>query len=130
MYGGGRGELVVVIDCSDLDRSAAFWSAVLGFVDADGDGDSYRSLVPPDGTGVEVLLQRVPETKGAKNRVHLDLRTRDLTSEVARITALGATVMTDEPVLEEGWVWHVLADPDGNELCVLQPSEDYWAEGG
>jgi predicted enzyme related to lactoylglutathione lyase len=42
-------------------------------------------------------------------------------AEVSRVTALGATVITSEPVLEGGWAWHVLADPDGNEFCVLQP---------
>jgi predicted enzyme related to lactoylglutathione lyase len=70
----------------------------------------------------------VPETKGgAKNRVHLDLRSRDLEAEVARLRDLGARVLTDEPMREDGWTWHVLADPDGNELCVIRPTDDYWS---
>ena len=56
-----RGELVVVIDCSDTGRAASFWSAVLGYV-TDGPGTGpYLSLVPADGAGIEVLLQQVGE---------------------------------------------------------------------
>lgn len=147
-YGDGRGHLTLVLDCSDLDRSARFWTATLGYDeredggggaggddgggaggDGDGDGHSnpYRSLVPVGGQGIELLLQRVPEKKGEKNRLHLDLRTRDLQGELQRVRALGATVVTQDPIEEDGWVWYVLADPDGNELCVVRPPEDYWS---
>ena len=68
-----------------------------------------------------MLLQRVPDVKGQKNRLHLDLRTPDLDAEVGRVLGLGATLLTREPVTEDGWLWHILADPDGNEFCVLQP---------
>ena len=51
----------------------------------------------------------------------LDLRTPDLDAEVRRVLGLGATLLTSEPVTEDGWSWHILADPDGNEFCVLQP---------
>jgi predicted enzyme related to lactoylglutathione lyase len=125
-YGGGRGDLTVVLDCSDLGRAGKFWASVLGYVpDGEPEGN-YLSLIPSDGIGVEVMLQRVPEAKLAKNRVHLDLRTRDLDGEVARVRALGATQLTPEPILEYGWTWHILGDPDGNEFCVLQPDRAYW----
>ncbi len=125
-YGGGRGDLTVVIDCSDLERAARFWTAVLGYVpDGEAEGN-YQSLAPSDGIGVEVMLQRVPEAKMTKNRVHLDLRTRDLDGEVARVRALGAALLTSEPFHEYGWIWHILGDPDGNEFCVLQPGSEYW----
>jgi predicted enzyme related to lactoylglutathione lyase len=68
--------------------------------------------------------QHTPRRDGAKhgkNRVHLDLRTADLAAEVTRILGLGATLLTGSPVTEDGWSWHILADPDGNEFCVLQP---------
>jgi predicted enzyme related to lactoylglutathione lyase len=116
-----HGELVIVIDCSDLDRSAAFWSAVLGYAAGEPATGSYRSLGPESGAGIEMLLQRVPDVKHQKNRLHLDLRTPDLQAEVRRVTDLGATLLTSEPVTEHGWLWHILADPDGNEFCVLQP---------
>jgi predicted enzyme related to lactoylglutathione lyase len=122
-----HGELVVVIDCHDLDRSARFWTAVLGYV-ADGNpaGRRYLSLLPAGGDGIEVLLQKTGDVKAGKNRVHLDLRTRDMDAEVRRVTELGATVVTGQPIDEHGWRWHVLADPDGNEFCVLRPPDDYF----
>lgn len=119
-----RGELVVVIDCSDLSRSADFWTSVLGYVRERPGSDPYQTLLPADGDGAEILLQRVPERKQGKNRLHLDLRTRDLEAEVQRVTGLGAVVLTAEPIIEDGLRWHILADPDGNEFCVLQPLSD------
>jgi predicted enzyme related to lactoylglutathione lyase len=116
-----RGELVVVIDCSDLGRAADFWAEVLGYVREGSAMGTYQGLIPADGRGVEVLLQRVPDEKRDKNRLHLDLRTPDLESEVRRVLRIGALLLTDEPVQEFGWRWHILADPDGNEFCVIQP---------
>jgi predicted enzyme related to lactoylglutathione lyase len=122
------GDLVVVIDCSDIGRSAKFWMSVLGYVTEKSESGAYQALVPADGRGAEVLLQRTADAKHGKNRVHLDLRTRDLDAEVARLTALGATRLTNEPVREAGWEWHVLADPDSNEFCVLRPPDGYWRD--
>jgi predicted enzyme related to lactoylglutathione lyase len=116
-----HGELLIVIDCADLDRSAAFWSAVLGYTASPAATGPYRSLEPESGAGIDVLLQRVPDVKGQKNRLHLDLRTPDLDAEVRRVLGLGATLLTSETVTEDGWAWHILGDPDGNEFCVLQP---------
>ena len=116
-----HGELLIVIDCADLDRSAAFWSAVLGYTASPAATGAYRGLEPESGAGIDVLLQRVPDVKGQKNRLHLDLRTPDLDAEVRRVLDLGATLLTSEPVSEDGWSWHILGDPDGNEFCVLQP---------
>lgn len=123
-YAGG--ELALVVDCADLDVAADFWAAALGYVREGPAGETYLSLVPADGAGIEILLQRVPERRQAKSRLHLDLRTHDLDREVRRVVALGAVVVSDEPIDESGWRWHVLADPDGNEFCVLQPPPGYW----
>jgi predicted enzyme related to lactoylglutathione lyase len=116
-----HGELVIVIDCADLDRSARFWADVLGYTAGPAGGGPYRSLQPQTGVGIDVLLQQVPDVKRQKNRLHLDLRTPDLAAEVERVLALGATPLTSQPVTEDGWRWHILADPDANEFCVLQP---------
>ena len=118
-----NGELVIVIDCSDLERSARFWASVLGFTAGRATTGPYRTLMPAGGHGIEVLLQRVPEDKGQKNRLHLDLRTAEMDAEVRRILGLGATLLTERAVVEGRWRWHVLADPDGNEFCVLQPPD-------
>jgi hypothetical protein len=56
-----RGELVVVIDCSQLDRSAEFWTGVLGYVRDGVASGRYQSLLPGNGQGAEILLQQVPE---------------------------------------------------------------------
>ncbi len=116
-----NGELVVVIDCSDLERSARFWSQVLGFTAGPATGGTYRTLLPEGGQGIELLLQQVRDDKRQKNRMHLDLRTADMEAEVGRVIDLGATLVTEQPVAEDGLRWHILADPDGNEFCVLEP---------
>ncbi len=124
-----HGELVVVIDCSNLARAADFWAGLLGYERAGTAVEPYQTLVSPDG-GFELLLQHVQEPKQAKTRLHLDLRTRDLDEEVYRARSLGAVVLTEEPIVEDDWGWHVLADPDGNEFCILQPPEEYWRDRG
>ena len=118
-----RGELLVVIDCADLGRAADFWAGVLGYVPEGPALGTYLALVPADGQGAEVLLQWVPDKKRDKNRMHLDLRTPDLESEVQRVRGIGAVLLTEQPLEEFGWRWHVLADPDGNEFCVIQPPD-------
>lgn len=121
-------QLVVVVDCSDLSRSAEFWGSILGYKPQGEPGGPYRSLVPSKGTGIEVLLQEVPETKAGKNRLHVDLRCRDLEGELDRAKSIGARQLTAEPIFEDGWLWYVLADPDGNEFCVVQPPAEYWED--
>jgi len=118
------GEVALVIDCADLGRSARFWTEVLGYTAPASIGRRYCKLLPADGRGLEVLLQRVPETKLGKNRLHLDLRTADLAAELARLLAAGATLLSQTPTEEDGWRWHILADPDGNEFCLLKPPSD------
>ena len=120
------GELVIVIDCADLDRSADFWTDTLGYLREGSASKIYQTLAPADGRGCEILLQRVPDQKLAKNRLHLDLRTTDLASEVERVLNAGASLVTEQPITEAGWSWHILADPDRNEFCILQPPSDYW----
>ena len=122
-----HGELVVVIDCADLDRSERFWAGALGYAAANPESRHYRSLVPARGPGIEILLQQVDEAKHGKNRLHLDLRTGDLDAEVTRILRLGASRLTGQPVTEDGWRWHILVDPDGNEFCVLEPPRSHSA---
>jgi predicted enzyme related to lactoylglutathione lyase len=123
---GGRDDVVlaVVLDVADLDRSAAFWAGVLGYDPGPSAPGIYRQVMPADGNGVELLLQKVTEPHSGKNRMHLDLRVPDLDAEVTRVEALGARRLTADPIEEHGWIWHVLTDPDGNEFCILQPPTD------
>jgi hypothetical protein len=129
----GRSDTVpaLVLDCADLERSAGFWRVALCYVsDAEmNDGENgearYHRLVPADGKGVELLLQKVEERKTAKSRLHIDLRHHDLAAETARLVAAGARYFSGDLIREDGWSWYVLVDPDGNEFCVLQPPDDH-----
>jgi predicted enzyme related to lactoylglutathione lyase len=107
----------LVIDCHDLHAGLAFWKAALAVEETEGDPDSevYVSLGHVAG-GLRLLLQRVPEEKTCKSRLHLDIETDDVDREVARLTALGATVFQ-----RGGATDAVLLDPNGNEFCVIEP---------
>lgn len=119
------GEFVLVIDCSDLERSATFWCEVLGYRRDGPAVGQYQGLLPSNGHGIQLLLQRVDDRKLVKNRLHLDLRTSKLRPEVERIRAAGGRVLTEVPLAEFGWTWQILADPDGNELCVVEPPAEH-----
>lgn len=115
----------VVIDCADHDVVCAFWAAALGGWERRAVNEQYALLVPPPeqrtGDGphpLPILFQKVPEAKVVKNRVHLDLRADDLAAEVTRLVGLGASIVAERSLGDLRWV--VLADPEGNELCVAQ----------
>jgi hypothetical protein len=138
----------VVIDCADPARQADFWAAALHYAipappaefatwdewaRAQGIPEERRNdasaVEDPDGKGPRVFLQRVPEGKVAKNRMHLDLnvgggrsvpvaeRRQRVDAEVARLKALGAT---DErgSIERRDEYWVRMNDPEGNEFCV------------
>ncbi|MFF0216754.1 VOC family protein [Streptomyces vinaceus] len=111
----------ITFDALDPYRTAGFWSEVTGFPihpdDVEGDEEV---LLDPGQPGVPGLLFiRVPDAKSLKNRVHLDIQppsgTRD--EMVERLIGLGAKLVDDRR-REDGLGWVVLADPEGNELCV------------
>jgi hypothetical protein len=139
----------LTFDCADPAALAAFWRLALGYVDGPppegftswpeylarvgvpaeewGDG---AFITDPAGIGPPISFLRVPEPKSAKNRVHLDVqagggrgepwavRWPRVTAAVERLTAAGATVIGE--VEQDGTPDHVvLADPEGNEFCVL-----------
>ncbi|MER7010790.1 VOC family protein [Saccharopolyspora sp. NPDC000359] len=120
----------VAIDCADPHALALFWSEVTG-----------RPPHPESGPGdpeVEVLLaegpvlhfNQVPEAKAGKNRLHLCLRPEtSREQEVERLLGIGATLVTDLRNAD-GSGWGVLADPEGNEFCVLRSASDRAAMGG
>ena len=107
----------LVLDCADPDRLAHFWASALGYVKLAAAGN-YVLLVAGDGAGPKLLLQRVPEAKSAKNRMHLDIVVPDIESEANRLVALGAHRLTSGPMSEHGSTWLLMHDPEGNEFCV------------
>jgi predicted enzyme related to lactoylglutathione lyase len=108
----------IIIDCNNPRRVAEFWSQVLGWAIQDGDSVLWMSETGAPFPDLLVVFVPVPETKAVKNRIHLDVSPIgcDRDEEVARLVALGATPV-DVGQGEAAWV--VLADPEGNEFCVL-----------
>jgi hypothetical protein len=107
------------IDSGNPDGIARFWEAALGWRRTY-DSEEEVVLEPPAGdlVGVDVLFLKVPEGKAVKNRLHLDLRPKDQAAEVARLEGLGAKRVDIGQGTDKTWV--VMADPDGNEFCVLR----------
>lgn len=109
--------LVFVLDCNDADDLASFWAAALGYQRGPYD-PPYVSMEDPKGVGPKLLLQQVPEPKNGKNRMHMDLVITQMDREVARLRALGATVL-EEAHQDTGSLTTIMADPAGNEFCVV-----------
>jgi hypothetical protein len=111
----------LVIDSHDPEGLAGFWKDVLDCttVERGTDGGAYVSI-SGGGTAIELVFVPVPEGKAVKNRVHIDVNAtdRDQAEEVERILALGATRADVGQGASVSWV--VLADPEGNEFCVLK----------
>ena len=110
------------IDSRDPDATARFWEGALGWRRTYAEPDEVV-LEPPagspeDGVSPDLLFLRVPEEKLIKNRLHLDLRPIDQEAEVERLIALGAR-RVDVGQGDVSWV--VMADPEGNEFCILRP---------
>ena len=110
------------IHTTDPLRLATFWQAALGWRLEVGN-ENEVVLEPPegspeDGVAPDLLFLRVPEEKSGRSRLHLDLRPVDQAAEVARLEGLGARRADVGQGPEVSWV--VLADPDGNEFCVLR----------
>ena len=111
-----------VLDCSDPEKLAEFWSAALGYTTL-GRAGNYVLLVDAEGTRPKLLLQRVDEPKSGKNRMHFDIETVAVDGEVARLESLGAQRIVHEAVEEHGNRWVVMADPEGNEFCVCNAGQ-------
>ncbi|WP_405786483.1 VOC family protein [Streptomyces sp. NBC_01367] len=112
----------ITFDAIDPYRVAEFWSAVTGFTmhPDDVEGDDEVMLEPGQPGVPGLLFIRVPDGKSVKNRVHLDIQpptgTRDETVE--RLIGLGAKLVDDRRAADGVAGWVVLADPEGNELCI------------
>ena len=109
----------VTMDVNDLETCAKFWSQVLG-VGILYQNDQYLRL-GQKGEHPTLLLQKVPEPHAVKNRVHIDLDVPDLDVAVGRVQDLGGSKLRE--LNEYGIKWAVMADPDGNEFCLVQHSK-------
>ena len=108
----------IVIDVSDLRIGAAFWSAVTGKEF----GPSFETnfLRARSESGLDLVLQEVPDVKTGKNRLHMDMRVADIETAVKSVTAVGGTLVARADNQFGGLV--VCADPDGNEFCLTCPN--------
>lgn len=106
-----------VLNTADVGKSTAFWTAALGYVVRNAD-PAFAVLTDPHRRWSNLSLQLTEEPKQGRNRLHLDLYTADRAGEVARLEGLGATRVPWEYPPHADFV--VLADPDGNEFCVIQ----------
>jgi predicted enzyme related to lactoylglutathione lyase len=119
----------IAIDCRDLEVMAKFWMSALGYlpgvadIERYADSDTiYYALVDPKGTGragPKIILQKVPEAKTVKNRLHLNLHVVDIEADSERLVRLGAHRIDQIPFSEAGAVWIRLADPEENEFCLV-----------
>jgi predicted enzyme related to lactoylglutathione lyase len=119
--------IAVTFDANDPLRLARFWAAALHW-DLDDETEAEILLVPTDGTRFRIEFAAVPEPKAGKNRIHLDLTTTSIEDQqetVATLVALGARHIDVGQGPDDHHV--VLADPEGNELCVIEPDNSFLA---
>ena len=115
---------------NDPRELAAFWAEALRW-EVDEDDDGLVGLVPTDGTRFELLFLPIPEPKVGKNPIHLDLTSiseQDQRDQVERLLALGGHHVDVGQTAEDPHV--VLADPEGNELCIIEPGNQFLAGTG
>jgi hypothetical protein len=124
----------LVVDAADPPALARFWADALGWVIGDVADDEVdvwpEGYDYPDPVALPLVFVPVPEPKQVKNRVHLDLASTSpehQAEQVARLRDLGATPADVGQGPEVPWT--VLADPEGNEFCVLEPREVYMDTG-
>ena len=116
----------LTIDCADPRALARWWREVLDWTylwDSEDDEEEV-GIGPADGSSTGWLFLKVPDVKTVKNRLHADLRPpngSDQATELERLLALGATRVD---IGQQDVPWHVLADPEGNEFCLLRSTPD------
>ncbi|WP_416902551.1 VOC family protein [Micromonospora echinospora] len=113
----------LVLECRDPETLARFWCEVLDFVVLDREGDGSLEIGPREGFGgaqPTIILSPSAEPERAKPRLHIDVNAtdRDQDAELERLLSIGARPVDIGQTGAESW--HVLADPEGNEFCLLR----------
>jgi hypothetical protein len=102
------------LDAADERTLAEWWCAAMGYrLTLNKEGAWIGAIEDPDGAGPLIWINRVPEGKSVKNRMHLDVY-----GDVGELKALGATLVRAQ---DEEIGWDIMADPEGNEFCVFAP---------
>jgi predicted enzyme related to lactoylglutathione lyase len=114
----------ITIDAHDLKKVATFWAAALDWkITYEDENEISLELLdgsPEVGRIPDILFIKVPDDKIVKNRIHLDLRPDNQEGEVARLESLGAKKIEIGQSADKDTSWVVMADPEGNEFCVLR----------
>lgn len=115
----------ITVDAHDPRALAEFWAEVLGWKIGEGGNEIEvwieRELGDPKNTGFpDILFLKNSDLKNVKNRLHLDLRPDDQDAEVRRLEKLGAKRIEIGQSADPDTSWVVMADPEGNEFCVLR----------
>jgi len=115
----------ITVDAHDPRALAEFWAEVLGWKIGEGGNEIEvwieRELGDPKNTGFpDILFLKNSDLKNVKNRLHLDLRPDEQASEVRRLEKLGAKRIEIGQSADPDTSWVVMADPEGNEFCVLR----------
>ena len=114
----------ISIDADDPLALGQWWAEALGW-DLLEESPEEVAVNAPGGLGrTNLLFLKVPDGKVVKNRLHLDLRPDDQDAEVARFEALGARRVEIGQAADPDVTWVVLADPEGNEFCILRSRPD------
>jgi predicted enzyme related to lactoylglutathione lyase len=118
--------IALTIDCNDLESMTTFWSEFM-LTDVQGIHEPFAFLAPPEGSEVSIWLQRVPEERAGKVRIHLDFAAEDLDAATRRVEALGGSVGDQHHW--ETYTWKQCFDPEGNVFDIMQaPSAEPAAE--
>ena len=113
----------LVVDCTDIRLVSDFWKQTLDW-QVVYESDDEIVIAKDESTYPAIIFGTVPEAKTIKNRLHIDLNPDDQEAEVERLLGLGATrVEVGQSAAKEPVKWVVLADPEGNEFCVLTARE-------
>jgi predicted enzyme related to lactoylglutathione lyase len=109
---------MVTFDCDDPATLAGWWAQQFGGSTKELLAGEFTVVVLPQ--GLQLGFQKVPDPTPGKNRVHLDFRAADIDEEASRLTAAGASEL-ERHQFGENYQWVALADPEGNEFCVVGP---------
>ena len=110
----------LTMDANDVESLADFWCEATDYTVADSHYPILAVLASEKPNYPRLLILQVPETKSAKNRVHIEFKTDDLKSEAERIVELGATLIEEREFGDTQWI--VMQDPEGNEFCLVNPA--------
>ena len=108
----------LAVDCNDLEGMTSFWAALTGLSTLAGD-ETFTILGDTEHPGrLKLFMQKVPEPRVGKNRLHIDLYVADQVAALARVEELGGRLVASHG--RDGISWTVAADPEGNEFCLVE----------